>query len=279
MTDMPELMDRLTDAGYWEEEWWKKGRPRRLRLYRDFDYETIGLLRRAAGSKRARVLELGAGGSRILPYLAARFGHQVFGTDFSPAGCHLLRRNFALAGASGAVVCEDLFQSSLKPEQFDVVFSCGLIEHFADTRAAIEQHVRLLRRGGRVALIVPNLQGLQGKICKRLAPRLWERHRVFGPADLVRILRNLGMREVQSGYLGSFFLQIGSGSDWTGVHRWPWVLQQAAHVSARAATGAISLGFRILPARPHTRMFSTAFFACGRKSDGEWPQWNQHPTR
>ncbi|MGH9355991.1 MAG: class I SAM-dependent methyltransferase [Terriglobia bacterium] len=260
-------MERLTDASYWEEEWWKKGRPRRLRLYRDFDYETIRLLRRAAGSKQARMLELGAGGSRILPYLAARFGHEVFGADFSPAGCRLLCRNFAFIGASGSVVCEDLFQPSLRPEQFDVVFSCGLIEHFSDTRAAIEQHVRLLRCGGRVALIVPNLQGLQGSICKRLAPRLWARHRVFGPADLVRILRNLGLRQIRSGYLGSFFLQIGLGGDWTWVQRWPWILQRAAHASARATTGAISLGFRISPLRPHSRTFSTAFFASAVKPD------------
>ena len=29
-------MKRLTDVSYWEENWWKRKRPRRLWLYRDF---------------------------------------------------------------------------------------------------------------------------------------------------------------------------------------------------------------------------------------------------
>jgi len=260
-------MDRLTDVRYWEERWWNKIRPSRLRLYRDFDYETIRLLRRAAGPEAVRILELGAGGSRVLPYLAAKFGYRVYGADFSPRGCDLLRANLALAGAKGNVVCEDLFQPSLKPEQFDLVFSCGLIEHFEDMRAAIEQHLRLLRPGGRAVLIVPNLQGLQGRIWKRLAPPLWERHRVFGPGDLDKVLRSLGLREVKSGYLGSFFLQLGLDSDWTGLQRWPKLVQRAAHNAVRLANTGVSLCFRVLPARPHSRMFSTGFFAWGRKPE------------
>ncbi|MGH9358652.1 MAG: class I SAM-dependent methyltransferase [Terriglobia bacterium] len=260
-------MDRLTDVRYWEEQWWKKIRPSRLHLYRDFDYEAVQLLRRSAGHEPSRVLELGAGGSRVLPFLAAKFRHNVFGADFSPNGCKLLRDNLALARVNGNVVCEDLFQSSFKAEQFDLVFSCGLIEHFAGVRAAIEQHIQLLRPGGRVVLIIPNLQGLQGKVLKRLAPPLWARHRVFGPADLAKDLRALGLREVQSGYLGSFFLQLGLGSDWTALQGWPKPAQRAAYSSVRLVNAAISLGFRFLPVRPHSRMFSTGFFACGLKPE------------
>jgi len=260
-------MDRLTDVSYWEEQWWKKIRPRRLRLYRDFDYETVRLLLRATGPAPVRILELGAGGSRVLPYLAAKFGHHVFGADFSPSGCELLRANLALAGVKAGVVCEDLFEPSLKPEQFDLVFSSGLIEHFEDMDAAIAQHLRLLRPGGCVALIVPNLQGLQGKIWKRLAPPLWARHRVFGPADLDKDLRALGLRDVQSGYLGSFFVQLGTGSDWTAIQRWPKLVQGAAYSSVRLVNAVISLGFRLLPVRPHSRALSTGFFACGLKPE------------
>lgn len=259
-------MDRLTDVRYWEEQW-KTIRPRRLHLYRDVDYETVRLLRRAAGPEPVRVLELGAGGSRVLPCLAAKFGHHVFGADFSHRGCVLLRANLALAGAKGSVVCEDLFQPSFKPEQFDLVFSCGLIEHFEDMRAVIEQHLRLLRAGGRAVVIVPNLQGLQGKVCKRFAPPLWAKHRVFGPAALGQALRSLGTFDVQSGYLGSFFFQIGMDSDWTAVSGWPKLLQRTVCGAARLGNASISLGFRLLPVRPHSRTFSTAFFACGLKPE------------
>lgn len=258
-------MDRLTDVHYWEEQWWKKLRPQKLRLYRDFDYETVQLLRREAGTGKSRVLEMGAGGSRVLPYLAAKFGNEIYGADFSPSGCLLLRANMALVGVKGDVVCEDMFRPSLAPEHFDLVFSSGLIEHFEDTRAAIVQHLRLVRPGGRLALIVPNFQGLQGKIWQHLAPPLSAKHRIFGPAELEGFLTDLGLAGIRSGYLGSFFLHIGRDEDWTVVRQWPGWAQWLAHGSARLASGAVSLGFRLLPLRPHSRFFSTAFFASGVK--------------
>ncbi len=260
-------MDRLTDVHYWEEQWWKKRQPQKLRLYRDFDYETVQLLRREAGSGKSRVLEVGAGGSRLLPFLAAKFGHRVSGVDFSPSGCLLLRANMALAGASGDVVCEDMFHSSLAPERFDLVFSSGLIEHFEDTRAAIAQHLRLVRPGGRLALIVPNFQGLQGKTWRRLAPPLAAKHKVFGPAELAGFLKDLGLIGVCSGYLGSFFLHVGRDEDWSVVRQWPGWAQWLAHGSVRVASGVISFGFRLSPLRPHSRIFSTGFFASGAKPE------------
>lgn len=258
-------MDRLTDLRYWEEHWWKKLRPRKLRLYRDFDYETVQLLRREAGNGNCGVLELGAGGSRVLPFLARKFGYHVSGADFSPSGCRLLRANMALAGVKGHVVCEDLFQPALAPEQFDLVFSSGLIEHFEDTRAVIAQHLRLARAGGRLVLIVPNFQGVQGKIWRRLAPPLWAKHKVFGPAELEGFLNDLGLAGIRSGYLGSFFIHIGGDEDWSALDQWPGWMQWLTQNAVRLANGAASLGFRLFPLRPHSRLFSTAFFASGTK--------------
>ncbi|MEI4878398.1 hypothetical protein, partial [Klebsiella pneumoniae] len=92
-----------------EENWWVDRRPQRLRLYRDFDLETVCLLRdagrplgyrehparRQSSMKPPRVLEIGGGGSRVLPYLGLNFGFEVCGTDFSFSGCRLLRANLA----------------------------------------------------------------------------------------------------------------------------------------------------------------------------------------
>lgn len=141
-------MLRLTDANYWEENWWARQRPRRLWLYRDFDFETVRLLERVAGMGTSRVLEIGAGGSRVLPYLGRKFGYEVFGSDFSASGCQLLRANLALQSVREAVVCENLFCSSLKADSFDVVYSSGLIEHFENTKGVIVEHLRVLRPGG-----------------------------------------------------------------------------------------------------------------------------------
>jgi SAM-dependent methyltransferase len=258
-------MQRLTDVNYWEETWWSAERPRRLWLYRDFDFETVRLLKGIAGGEAARVLEVGGGGSRVLPYLRRRFGYEVFGSDFSFKGCRLLRANLALQGVDGGVICEDLFRSSLRSDWFDVVYSVGLIEHFDDTRPVIIEHLRVLRPGGHLVLIVPNLEGVQGRILRRLAPDLVGRHRVFGPQDLEGILKSLGLKSVTCGYLGSFFIHIGRDTQWTKVRRWPVFLQLLIPGSVRLMNGVISFLFRLSPLRPRSRSLSPAFYAVGTK--------------
>lgn len=258
-------MRPLTDVQYWEREWWVRERPRKLRVYRDFDFETVRLLRSAAGDGALRVLEIGAGGSRVLPYLARKDSHKVFGSDFSFRGCQLLRANLVLEGVEGDVVCEDLFNSALRDGTFDVVYSSGLIEHFEDTTAVIQQHLRVLKPGGRLVLIVPNFQGVQGRIVRQLAPRLWERHFVFGPEWLAGCLREFNLERVRSGYLGSFYVHVGWNDEWSGFRRWPAWLRLFVHYSVRFGNGLISLAFRLSPVRPHGRRLSPAFFAEGIK--------------
>jgi SAM-dependent methyltransferase len=257
------LLKRLTDVAFWEKGWWQGERPERLWLYRDVDFETVGLLRgEAAGS---RVLEIGAGGSRVLPYLARSFDYSVFGSDFSFAGCLLLRANLALQRAAGGVVCEDFLQSSFPADAFDLVYSAGLIEHFDDLRSVVAEHLRLVKPGGRLVLMVPNLQGFQGKILRRLAPPLWAVHRVFSPAELAELLRRFDLEDIHFGYLGSFFIRILRGEGWSAVDRWPRWLQRAVHDSIRLLNGLVSLFFRISPVRPHSRAFSPEFFASAKK--------------
>ena len=258
-------MRRLTDVAYWEKNWWSEKRPERLWLYRDLDLEHVRLLQSAAGTRASLVIELGAGSSRILPYLGRKFGYKVCGSDFSLAGCRLLRANLALQKVNGNVIYEDLFQSSLKSQTFDMVYSSGLIEHFDDTRAVVAAHLRLLKPGGRLVLTVPNLQGYQGSIMRRLAPALWDVHRVFGPEELATLLKEMDFEQIRWGYLGSFFIRILRSNDWSVVRAWsPWV-QQMVCSSMRLANGLISLGFRLSPWRPHSRLLSPMFFASGAK--------------
>lgn len=261
-------MKRLTDVAFWDQGWWQGKRPEKLWLYRDVDFEFVRLLRREGGSAPVRVLEVGAGGSRVLPYLAWKFGYEVFGADFSLSGCRLLRANLALRQVSGGVLCEDLFQSALPADTFDLVYSSGLIEHFDDLRPVVLAHVRQLKPGGRLVLAVPNLQGFQGKIMRRFAPPLWAMHNVFGPEDLVALLEDLGLKQIHFGYLGSFLIRILRGSEWSVVERWPPWLRRAVTGAIRLVNGLVSLSFRLSPLRPHTRAFSPGFFASARKPRG-----------
>ena len=259
-------MKRLTDVGYWDKHWWGPASPQRLRfLYRDVDLEFVRLIRKLAGRADCRILEAGAGGSRILPYLARKYGYQTVGTDFSHLGCRLLQANFALADATGGVICEDLFASSPRPEIFDLVFSFGLIEHFDDTQAVVSEHLRWVRPGGWLVLTVPNLEGWNGRLMKKLAPPHWSRHKVLSRRQLADMLKSLGLERVRTGCLGSFFLQIGTDAGWTGLEQWLRLARKLAPRLLRVANGLLSLFFRLLPVRPHFRMTSPTLFAVGRK--------------
>ena len=266
-------MKRLTDVRYWESHYWGPGRPERLRfLYRDVDYEFVRLLGRFGKGRGTKILELGAGGSRILPYLERKLQYSTVGSDFSFVGCRLLQANYSLAGSPGRIICEDLFSSSLKPGSFDLIFSFGLIEHFDDTGAVLAEHLRLLRPGGALVVAVPNLLGVYGHLMKRLAAPHWVKHKVLNKDDLQGHLTALGLQRVETGYLGSFYLHIGTDADWTGVQRWPRLLRRLLPMLTRAGNGLLSFFFRLLPFRLHWRLTSPTIFAVGVKPGGIKPK-------
>ena len=258
-------MKHLTDVDYWEANVWKKQRPRRLILHRDYDFELVRLLPRIAPRRNSRVLEVGAGGSLVLPYLAAHEGFRATGIDYSVGGCRLLSNNFRILGVAGDIVCGDFLQSSIRPGQFDVVYSLGLIEHFDDLPSVVRAHLNFLRPGGMLFLVSPNLQGLHGKSLRRLAPALLARHRVFGLTELGDALRSAGIDSVRTGYLGSFYFSLGTDSDWVYLKNWPGVFRSLVRYAVKFTNAGIALAFRLSPWRPHSRTFSAGFYAFGQK--------------
>ncbi|MGH9454184.1 MAG: class I SAM-dependent methyltransferase [Terriglobia bacterium] len=261
-------MKHLTNVGYWEENVWKKQRPRRLILHRDHDFELVRLLRQITPRRNSRVLEVGAGGSLVLPHLARHAGFRATGIDYSLSGCRLFANNFRVLGIAGDIVCDDFLQSSIRPGQFDMVYSLGLIEHFDDLAGVVRAHLNFLKPGGILFLVSPNLQGLHGKSLRRLAPALLARHRVFGPSELGDTFHAAGIESVKTGYLGSFYFTLGADSDWVYLRNWPGVFRSSLRYAVRFTNACISLAFRLSPWRPHSRTFSPAFYAVGQKPRG-----------
>jgi SAM-dependent methyltransferase len=68
------------------------------------------------------------------------------------------------------VRCEDAFRHTFPDHSFDVVYSCGLIEHFDDPRALVAKHAALLAPGGVALIAVPNYGGVFGRIQARFHP-------------------------------------------------------------------------------------------------------------
>jgi 2-polyprenyl-3-methyl-5-hydroxy-6-metoxy-1,4-benzoquinol methylase len=107
----------------------------------------------AERGEHARALEVGPGSGIYLSLLAELFD-EVVAADVEPA---FLTRAAELARAHPnlTAVADDITSSELPPGSFDLVLCSEVIEHVADSPAALAAIHRLLRPGGYLVLSTP----------------------------------------------------------------------------------------------------------------------------
>ena len=111
-------------------------------------------LRRVAEAvPRGRVLEVGPGSGVYLPLLAELFDEVVV-TDVEEAFLDTAR-TLAARHRNLTVVADDITATQLAAQSFDVVLCSEVVEHIADSRAAIEGMHHVLRPGGLLVLSTP----------------------------------------------------------------------------------------------------------------------------
>src|SRR3989344_470989 len=102
------------------------------------------------------MLELGCGTSTLL-LLAAPKIKQAVGLDISAEALKISEANACLQNiANAAFVKGDCVNVPYKDE-FDFVWSQGLIEHFADPERIAREHFKAVKPGGTVLIAVPYL--------------------------------------------------------------------------------------------------------------------------
>lgn len=101
----------------------------------------------------SKVLDLGCGNG-LSSYMLSEYGHQVIGTDISSFflndSVYLQNKNLRYG------VC-DVLDLPFHDKAFDVVCSNELIEHVTDAQKAILEMIRILKNGGILAIMGPNL--------------------------------------------------------------------------------------------------------------------------
>lgn len=149
-----------------------------------------------------RLLELGCGTSAWLPYFAREFGFHVYGIDYSDIGCRNAERLLRDAGVTGEIICGDIFAPPRElVNNFDVVVSFGVAEHFSDTSGCISAFARFLRPGGIMLTLIPNMKGLPGFLQKVLEREVYDIHVPIDIQSLSRAHEMAGMRVTRSQYL------------------------------------------------------------------------------
>lgn len=109
------------------------------------------------------VLEAGCGigtdGARF-----AAGGARYTGLDFSPTALGLARRRFALEELPGRFTSASVTDLPFAANQFDLVFSHGVIHHLDNTQAALQEFARVLRPGGTALVMVYHRDSLNYQV-------------------------------------------------------------------------------------------------------------------
>ena len=153
--------DALTDPSHWD-GYWEQALVLPIAVEPGDQSSTTAILevidRYADSAWPLSVLEVGgAPTGGYVAHLWRRFGHDVCVLDNSGVGVELTQRNFDMLGVRGRVLYRDLFSAEEPVPQFDVVYSLGLIEHFADTAAVVAAHLAYVKPGGRLIVGCPRI--------------------------------------------------------------------------------------------------------------------------
>jgi len=108
---------------------------------------------------RARCLEVGVVPGAYLLFLASEYKYLCTGVDLSPK-IKDVSEAFSEQKVPARFIQTD-FLSWQSEEKFDLVYSCGFIEHFSDYQSLIKRHWELVRPGGLMLLTVPTLTPVQ----------------------------------------------------------------------------------------------------------------------
>jgi SAM-dependent methyltransferase len=99
------------------------------------------------------VLEIGCG-TGVHARLIAEAGARLSAVDLTPTAVELTRKRLELAGLDADVREADAEQLPYDDDSFDFVWSWGVIHHSESTDRVIQEIARVLRPGGRLALMV-----------------------------------------------------------------------------------------------------------------------------
>lgn len=151
--------DRLTSQGYWE-GYYQNGALTREQIegicsiYDDF---WDGLILENEACPPKTIIEIGGYPGRYLAYLSAKYGLIPTSLDFNSDDQRISDAMCAFGISKYHVIRAD-FIGYVPDQQYDIVISNGFIEHFNNYEAVLDEHVKYLKPGGTMFLMIPNMR-------------------------------------------------------------------------------------------------------------------------
>lgn len=128
----------------------------------------------------ADVLEIGVGMGADHIEWATASPRRLVGIDLTPRAVELTRSRCTLFGADAGLCVGDAEHLSLPDNQFDIVYSWGVLHHSPDTPAALREVRRVLRPGGVARVMVYHRASIVGAL-------LWLRYGVAKAKPTLRL--------------------------------------------------------------------------------------------
>lgn len=169
----------------WDEVWQTAAAGKVITSLRGYSSSLLRNLITPHIRENSRVLELGCGTATLLLSLAPHV-REVVGLDISSEGLKIAQWHQAKQGVTNATFAKADCQDVPFENEFDVVYSAGLIEHFFEKDVTIvAQHLKAAKTGGRIVMSVPYAYTLHGlhylltrpKFTRRFWP--WSQERYF----------------------------------------------------------------------------------------------------
>ncbi|MFD2874568.1 class I SAM-dependent methyltransferase [Mucilaginibacter ximonensis] len=199
----------LTDRSFWK-AFWESRLGLIFNIKRDYVFGNIlGKLKADNGYKTA--IELGGFPGYYAIYLKKyeNMDTTLFDYFIHPGLINQLLEANGLKQGDVNIIEADLFE--YKPtQQYDIVSSFGLIEHFKDTKAIIQTHLPFLEENGTLFITLPNFKSINGWVQRTFDRENYDKHYIecMDPALLSGIFNELGLKEVESYYHGKFSMWL-----------------------------------------------------------------------
>jgi SAM-dependent methyltransferase len=136
-----------------------------------------------------RVLDVGCGSGDSLSFYLER-GASTFGVEINAQACEEGR------GKGHQIFCGQLTEAEFQEKFFDIVRFHHSLEHVFSPRHALLETRRILKRGGKVWISVPNHQSLQAKLFGKWFYAIESPRHLFGftPSTMMRLLTQTGFQ-------------------------------------------------------------------------------------
>ena len=148
----------------------------------------------AAGVSSGALLEVGCGDGDFL-LQAARRNFQTEGIDYSPHSC---RKAQDKLGAMARIHCGEISVLADRRESYNLCVACDVIEHVRQPAVFLNTLHGLLRPGGRVFIVTPDLASLTARLMRSRWLEFKAEHMYYyTPRTLRRQLAQAGFTDIR----------------------------------------------------------------------------------